>query len=259
MLLGHPSGNAIVVTIGLVETIEDYIHRCLMSPTYLSDYLPKPNIDGLSEQRKDFGVHLVLNMIDFVIHHEIAHDIRDHLGILGEERGVAELGERVALHSIAHGDDLYRFIEFDADIEALDLQMNEMGKFANIADWPAAEMEDAFFLQMLAMLLICQILDQAHEPVQSFDARTHPAPVHRAILYSDTMVTSFSDHYSAEPDWFANIHDQAWYEASMAAEAHELPERRWRRSIMSDARFDLLDPLRPTLIEFRETVDNRSL
>ncbi|MCJ9670342.1 MULTISPECIES: hypothetical protein [unclassified Neorhizobium] len=196
-------------------------------------------------------------MLDFVVHHEIAHDIRDHLGLLDEERGVAELGEILSLHAAEEGDDLYRFIEFDADIEALDLQMSEMGKFAEIAAWPDAEIEDMFFLQMLAMLLVREILDQTHEPVIDYDIRTHPAPVRRALIYSETMVISFCDRHPAERNWFENIHDQVWYEASIVAQTHGFPEGRWRGSKMEDARFDLLDPIRPSLIDFRKKVGLR--
>ncbi|MCZ7484138.1 hypothetical protein [Rhizobium rhizogenes] len=82
MLLGHPDGNAIIMTVGLAEAIETYVQGVLMSPDFLSDYSPEPLTNGLSEERREFGTHLVLHMLDFVIHHEIAHDIRDHLGVL---------------------------------------------------------------------------------------------------------------------------------------------------------------------------------
>ncbi|PYE30758.1 hypothetical protein C8J38_11323 [Rhizobium sp. PP-WC-2G-219] len=48
-------------------------------------------------------------------------------------RFVLELGEVLSLNAMEEADDIYRNIEFDADIEALDSQMSEMVKFAEIA------------------------------------------------------------------------------------------------------------------------------
>ncbi|PYE93298.1 hypothetical protein C8J35_11420 [Rhizobium sp. PP-F2F-G38] len=48
-------------------------------------------------------------------------------------RFVLELGEVLSLNAMEEADDIYRNIEFDADIEDLDSLMSEMVKFAEIA------------------------------------------------------------------------------------------------------------------------------
>ncbi|MCJ9670343.1 MULTISPECIES: hypothetical protein [unclassified Neorhizobium] len=54
MLLGHPDGNAIAITIGLLETIEAFVQRALMNPEFLVTYLPQPQTNKLSEERREF-------------------------------------------------------------------------------------------------------------------------------------------------------------------------------------------------------------
>lgn len=256
-LLSGPRGPAILITDGFMAAAEEYLARALGDAAFLSEYLPESMFDGLTEERRDFGTEILCHMIDFAIHHEIAHDIREHVALLHGADSTSLIDEMLMFDAIADGDELPRLIEFDADLHALNLQMGEFRRHGEIASWPEAEMEDAFFKQLLAMIFVGQILDHRHTSVEEHGRFSHPAPIHRSILYAEVMVESFSEAHPWGRAKFDNLHDQAWYEASVAAAANGYPEGRWRGSEMGDARFDLLLSLREAAFEFSRRQDER--
>lgn len=254
-LLGPSSEACILVNQGLLREIERTALAAVSCHDFMSSRMPWTAAAGLSDERREFATHLVAHMLDFVVSHEIAHDVRGHLAIVEAERGMAALDEITSLSGADAGDDLLRFLEFDADVHALDIQMHAADALGAFADDAPGGVEGDFFIHLLAMLLVFQILDAEHRPVEAADAASHPAPIHRALFLSDVMVRSFADASGLTEESLVELHDEVWFEASIVARGLRLPEGRWHGAHMDDAHRERLEALRPRIVAFSKSLD----
>ena len=216
--------------------------------------------DGAAERwgQDRIGVHneLVRRVFDFVIYHELAHHTRGHISYLQAEFGMSELEESLNFSAEPGAKrDALRNLEFDADHAAMDMIIAAWDRRAPLTGWSAAKASKEFFIQSLAIIVLFQILDEAHSPMASHYAVSHPAPVHRAMRLTAALARTFARQFGWSDEAREEEHDLAWLAASDLASLLQMPEGRWRGSDTEDmdhARFAKEDA---AFVEFARKLD----
>jgi len=135
--------------------------------------------------------------------------------------------ERLQLGSERFGDEEVRFIEFDADVHALDIMLVEELKANNVKSLTARQAGDIAFLVAFAAIVVGQILDQGEPDVALQSRRTHPPPVWRAIFLSALLIETIPRETSAGTEEIGDRLNEAWTEAEHVASVLGLTSGRW--------------------------------
>jgi hypothetical protein len=261
----------VLVFSGLFKALGSHIERALATTDFLSEYAPALNdracssLEVLSQcdieqldARSSWALSFFSRTIDFVVHHELAHLARGHHALLARSSEAMALDEAMAAgENVALISDR-QLMELDADANALDMILVEGNAERAFAEWPESFIEDEFFNTMLSVLMVCQVLDHAHRPVNAPGARSHPAPVIRAIQFGKVLSYTFEHLFPSMTERLIDIHDQAWWEASQVALACGLPEGRWHGEDMREVPEELVAAIDAGLSDFASRLENQA-
>ena len=182
----------------------------------------------LPADRAELMFDLFLRAIDFFLYHEFAHHARGHLPYLREVIGMTVIDETANM-SVLAGDDneVLRYIEFDADLDALDLLVTSLDRELPLGTWPDDEAGTEFYLHAVAMLGVFQLLDMDHAPINRQYHGSHPAPVHRAMRATGALSRAIGDQVGWTDKRRIEMHDKAWFAAADLASLAGMPPGRW--------------------------------
>ena len=259
----------VLIQSGLFDAICAKIERAVRNPAFLPDYLPiaaSPGAarfsfaDGLpneahAEPRARWAFSFLRRTVDFVIHHELAHLTRNHHDLLPNRTTTLAIEEALAASSTGRGTHRRRMMELDADATALDMMLMEINAEHPLADWRPDDIEDEYFNTLLAVIVLCQVFDHDHQPLEPQQKRTHPAPVLRAIRFGEVLHATYEGQSLGDPVRMYGIGDQAWWEASTLAEADGLLRGRWWGDDMADVPQSLVDHYRDAHIRFNDAME----
>ena len=241
--------RAIIVHIGLLEQLWSLIVRIAHAPTVRAIAYPftlpdrsegeGPSLDfvnwSLPNERTEFFLYVHLLMLEYIVLHEIAHHERGHL-TLGVHNSKISLHderlERTKACAMVRSDEAFssRDLEFDADVYAIDLALLSLdAQFPFESDqWDQGEASGHLYQSLFAHLLVAQQLDE-QSPPETFPSPTHlhPAPVYRALNYTNLLTHGFHQIAGGSFDAYREAHDQAWTEASYVAELEGGSEGIW--------------------------------
>lgn len=203
--------HGIAVYTGLPEQIHAYITAALEAEEFLKLYLAPA-------EREEWAIRFLGMVVEHVYLHEAAHALRGHLHYLERMTGQTTLDEKFTWQR--------RYIELDADLHAVDmwLAVSEMED-----DFPTAQdlLLDLYFQKLLTLILLHHAYDREGLPVTRRGVASHPAAIHRAMMFDQMLFATFIDRYQLPRDAMLNVQNQAWWEASVAAEAAGLVKNRW--------------------------------
>lgn len=246
-----PKGRrAILVEIGLLRAFWTRVATLAHTPQVLSVAFPlkldsKPlwmsqdveSVPGtddwpITQERLDYCFDIFFYMLEYLVLHELAHHMRGHFDLeinksritkidessIGQRSGKTELGDNTFL---------LQDLEFDADAHGLDLSISSMAVKFPIDTWEVENIVEWQFKLILAQLIVSQILDAEDKETSDYPPDRHPAPVYRAINYSNLLSRTL--HRMMGGDWapFRDMHDTAWSEAAMFARELGLAKGRW--------------------------------
>lgn len=253
---------------GLFNEVQATIERAVRNPEFLPEYLPMDRNPGSAtfsfaslpppeaewDERTEWGVSLLKRIVDFVIHHELAHIDRSHHRLLLRPGTGLAIDEALAMHGKGRAGHRRRMLEFDADAIALDMILIEATAAPDspLRTWTAGQTEDEVFNTLLAVIILCQLFDRRHRPMESYLIGSHPAPVLRAVRFSEVLQATFEALGKLDLGTLHDIVDTAWWEASRIATAEGFPEGRWRGDDMRDVPVALIDACRADHIAFTE-------
>ena len=268
----------IAVNLGLMRTIWALFHMGLSSDVFLADYL-SCNVGGRltdrdlskaqwqqeipvtwSEERQTLMHDLFARSLDFLILHEIGHHTRGHIDLLNQQMGFAFIDE-ASNASLGHGslDALKRNIEFDADLDAIDMQLMTMDRDRAFSTWSSGQASDQYFLLSLAILATLQMFDLLHTAIEAQYGQSHPAPVHRAMRLVSALSRSFAELFQWTEEQRTREHDGVWYHGAQLAELLGMPEGRWRGSHSNDMGHDFFIEEEAKFLEFARNLDEQNI
>ncbi|MCG6559308.1 hypothetical protein MB818_13920 [Ruegeria sp. 1NDH52C] len=264
----HGARRAVFLHGGLLRSLWNALHMLLAGSCFLADRFgwqaadlspppPAPGgvrlfpqvtggdgTDPLSYLKEVYG-----RAVEFVYFHEIAHHGRDHIARLRVVGGQGFVDEGLAMAAGAGTvADLLRLLEFDADLNAVDMCLNATG----FATWAEGEtprfadpdyMTSELFLHLTGMVTLFMLLDRAAPNAPAQYDGGHPPALHRAIRLSvglaDT-VQAATGLSRAQVDPFL---DHAWSEVVSLAGRLGYPPGLWTGRQDQIARIGLLDDI----------------
>jgi len=180
-------------------------------------------------------------IVDYLLYHEAAHIIRDHLSFFSvyyNEQVVDEtqLFEGKALH-------LMQLFELDADVHALDYVIQSNEELDQLDQLSISDFRGFFFIELFGYIMIQQLFDYEHNRIADQLQLDHPPPVFRAIIWTNSLVKTFREVFGKDDTILKDEHNKAWYEASKIAAKLGFPEGRWRGDHMNDVPLSAVDDL----------------
>jgi hypothetical protein len=195
----------------------------LDAPAELLGY-PK---EGWDPERIDFLEELFLRMLDFVLHHELAHHARGHIDVVRTRLGVDVIDEALDFSSSASDEELRRYVEMDADDHALDIIVTCLDDEAPMAKLTLGQAHAELFRQMTAAIFVTCLFDAEHGPIERQMQTTHPPPVHRATRAVDLLYDAFGGRCHLDRQTLVDTRDEAWAAVGRFAMAIGNPVGRW--------------------------------
>ncbi|MDE4142144.1 hypothetical protein [Phaeobacter gallaeciensis] len=223
---GIGAGNLIEVWFEDAPPLED---EAMEGISVFSDRIwAAENTTNWSSDRIQAHHDIFSRAVDFVIHHEIAHHVRGHIPYLKAEYGMSEIEEKLSFSTVSDPKrDALRNLEYDADHTGLDMLMISLDRDLRMASWSEEQASREFFLQSLAIIALFQLLDEAHSPLSTHYALSHPAPVHRAMRLTHALSFTFATQFNWTDATREEEHDLAWLAAADIARQLKMPEGRW--------------------------------
>ncbi len=220
----------------------------------------EPGAGRLPADRAETMFDLFLRALDFLVYHELAHHARGHLPYVQEILGLDKLDEALNA-SVSEGADkkILRLIEFDADVEALDMLLVALDHEIPVTSWPSEKAGTEFFLHAVAILAIFQLFDLDHTPVSEQYRRSHPASVHRALRVTGALSRAIGRQVGWTEDVRIDQHDTAWYAASEVATLIGMPEGRWRGQHTKLMDLDRFAVEEESFIKFSKRLTDRNM
>lgn len=183
----------------------------------------------ITADRLEAATQFYYAMIDHVIHHELAHLLRDHATLLCNRFSLSLVEEvprgRLSQEIVK----TLNFVEIDADLHGLDVLMTYDLEFKELCA-PGASVADRrlhMFMRVFPHLLMSQLFDFEHTSLETQLSQHHPPPVYRAIVYSMAMSDTYWLTVGLAKAEAVDEHDKAWWEASRCAKLLGFPEGRW--------------------------------
>lgn len=183
----------------------------------------------ITKARLETATLLYCCMVDYVIHHELAHLVRDHATLLSTRYALSAV-EEVPRETLSDAiRQTLNMLEIDADIHGLDMLVEYDREFHELCTETAttAQRRDHMFLHAFPLLLISQLFDFEHLSIDSQLSQQHPPPVYRAIIYTMALSDTYELTVGLPKEAAIDEHDKAWWEASRCALLLGFPEGRW--------------------------------
>jgi hypothetical protein len=211
ILIRHENRHAIGMCVGLPFAVVRHLKTAAANPEFLKEYLAPG-------EREDWLWRFGGMMIEHAYLHEFAHALRGHLLYRQRPKGRRQADER--------SNALDRYLELDADLQALEMWL-DITQAAD--DFPTSEtlLFDLHFQRVLTILLLFQVLDLDNQSIRHFRRAGHPPPIHRAMALASAMRATMPRQYALSQTLLENVHHQAFYEASVAAQSAGLTKDRW--------------------------------
>ncbi|MEM9395784.1 MAG: hypothetical protein AAGA38_18155 [Pseudomonadota bacterium] len=277
LALERPDTKGVGIHLGLIRSIWSLLYRGIggghlievwfddLAPIQgpvdetmaLSDPIWRENeAEGWSADRLQAHHDLFMRAIDFIVYHELAHHVRGHISYLKSEFGMSEIDEALNFSSEPENKrDALRNLEYDADHSALDMMMMSLDRDIEFSTWTETQASREFFLLSLAIIILFQILDEAHSPMSSHYTLSHPAPVHRAMRLTSALSFTFARQFGWSDETREEEHDLAWVAASDVAALLKMPEGRWHGAGSEDMDHDQFVKEEAAFIEFAKVLN----
>jgi hypothetical protein len=165
--------------------------------------------------------------ITFLVCHELAHHARGHLDLVRDHLGFDGIDELRATASAGPESLLMRMVEFDADVEAVDLILIAVKARAERESWSLGKSESQGFQWMVAAATLFLVFDLEHLPIERQYQGSHPAPIHRSILAMSAFSRAFRRQFGWSEERQQHLEHVAWDAVGAIGEALSFPEGRW--------------------------------
>lgn len=209
------------------------------------------------KDRLELATQLYCSILDYVIHHELAHLVRDHSGFLRHRFALSLVEEKPSNITDAIILQSLNLLEIDADLHGLDLQLTSD---PDIQDLPQESVEfqrSQQFVHSFTHILAAQFFDLEHASIQQQLLEPHPPPVYRAILFTRALADTFRDLTGLSRAEVGDEHDKAWHEASLCATLLGFPPGRWLGH-MDDIDMDRINALQQDYLAFEALINQRN-
>lgn len=181
---------------------------------------------GLDEARWPLAHNMFLQMLEYVVQHELAHVDRGHVGRASSGASLTYLSESQALEAHRSGDKGARNREFEADVWAVQLLLEERLK-TDLSTQPPAAVLAHLRVTVSAWIMVLMALDKEAEPLERWALSTHPAPVHRAMMIDEAFLDGIRNAFGYDQDEIREFLDDVWVTTSQVAERAKSIEGRW--------------------------------
>lgn len=182
---------------------------------------------GVASDRAELAENLFLQMLEFIVLHELAHVDRGHLEEMERSGQLAFVDEAIAasdkhLRTIAQ-----RHREFEADIWTVQLAVDDFFNRNDGESFDAEQILAQYRITALAWLLTLMALDQKSLSLEAHATRSHPAPVHRAMLLDEALLEVLTGAFEIPEHDGRDMLDRVWIELAKVAEHAGMGKGRW--------------------------------
>lgn len=237
------------------------IHKAMLFQGSLGRTISSPNAVRrlslrITKNRHELCELLFKCIFDYILHHEVAHLIRNHMSMLHAFDNEDRINE--ADH-VWRDEELYQLLELDADLHAMDYSMPHHPEFRMLHALPSQRIRDFILSQLFGYIIVQQLFDLEHRPMSEALQKHHPPPVLRALIWSNSLIGTIKDlHVIGEKD-LLDEQNKTWYEASKVASKLGFPEGRWRGSHMRDVPFNEMEVFIAKYRTFEAIIDQDNL
>lgn len=205
-------------------------------PAYIPSYI--------TSDRLELATLVYCCMVDYIVHHELAHLVRGHPDYVNLKYGLLAVEELPRNNARKNVRDVLNLLEIDADIHGVDLLVQHDPEFADLKKMDGIHHRNHLFIYIFPHLLLGQLFDIQNTPIAKQLRQGHPPPVYRSIIYSDALSATFQSVVGMSQSDAADEHNKAWYEASVCAKLLAFPAGRWTGPHMNDVDFGKVDEMR---------------
>lgn len=209
--------------------------KTLLGPVVESSF------DHITRERLELCTLFYHWIIDYLLYHEAAHIIRDHLSFFSVYYDEQVIDETQFFQGKALN--MMQLFELDADIHALDYLIQSNEELDQLDELSKSDFRDFFFIELFGYIMIQQLFDYEHRRIAEQLQLDHPPPVFRAIVWTNSLVRTFREVFGKDDAILKDEHNKAWYEASKIATKLGFPEGRWRGDQMNDVPSNAVDDL----------------
>ncbi len=181
---------------------------------------------GLNESSWSFAHNMFLQMLEYVVQHELAHIDRGHIERQAGQDTRQYLSESEALSAHIAGDKAIRNREFEADVWAVQLHLEDLLEDADWSEQPQAVTFDYLRATVAAWMMVLMALD-TDSSIAASRRSSHPAPVHRAMMVDEAFLDGIGNAFGFEWDDIREFLDGVWVNVSGVAERAKLAKGRW--------------------------------
>lgn len=182
---------------------------------------------GLRESCWPFAHNMFLQMLEYVVQHELAHIDRGHIERQAGQEPRRYLSESEALSAHIAGDNAVRNREFEADVWAVQLHLEDLLDDADRSQQPQNITFDYLRATVAAWMMVLMALDTDALSITASRRSTHPAPVHRAMMVDEAFLDGIGNAFGFEWEDIREFLDGVWVDVSGVAERAKLKKGRW--------------------------------
>lgn len=182
---------------------------------------------GIAGARAELVHNLFLQMLEFVVLHELAHVDRGHLDEMEKSGRLAFVDEAIAASSEHLRTIAARHREFEADIWTVQLAVDDFFNRNDAENFDIEQILAQYRITALAWLLTLMALDQKSLSLEAHATRSHPAPVHRAMLLDDALLEVLTGAFEIQERDGRDMLDRVWVELAKVAELAGMAKGRW--------------------------------
>lgn len=182
---------------------------------------------GVPAKRFQFASNLFLQMLEFIVLHELAHVDRGHLQDMERAGHLAFIDEAVAAGADRMRSREGRHKEFEADVWTVQLSRDDFLTRHGDDEHKVDSVLAQYRVAALAWLLTLMALDQKGLSLGEHALRTHPAPVHRAMLLDGALLEGLTAAFGIPEGDVRDMLDNVWVELAKVAEVAGMAKGRW--------------------------------
>ncbi|WP_105431428.1 hypothetical protein [Neorhizobium sp. T6_25] len=182
---------------------------------------------GIVGNRAELGHNIFLQMLEFIVLHELAHVDRGHLEEMERSGQLAFVDEAIAASDKHMRTIARRHRKFEADIWTVQLAVDD---FFNRNDGESFDVEQIlaqYRITALAWLLTLMALDQKSLSLEAHATRSHPAPVHRGMLLDEALLEVLTRAFETPEHDGRDMLDRVGIELAKVAGHAGIGKGRW--------------------------------